>query len=87
MQVVKNKLAPAMKKSELVIEFGKGFRLEPEVFELACEHGVIVKEGNNYMIEGEVFSDRHSAEQHLIENEEVLDNVITNLRKHLFKRK
>ncbi|KAJ0098489.1 hypothetical protein Patl1_20414 [Pistacia atlantica] len=86
-QVVKNKLAPAMKKSDLMIEFGKGFRCEPEVLELACEHGIIVEEGNNYMIEGEVFGDRYSAERHLIENEEVLDNIITNLRKHLFERK
>ncbi|XP_031272307.1 DNA repair protein recA homolog 2, mitochondrial isoform X1 [Pistacia vera] len=86
-QVVKNKLAPAMKKSDLMIEFGKGFCCEPEVLELACEHGVIVEEGNNYMIEGEVFGDRYSAERHLIENEEVLDNIITNLRKHLFERK
>nr|GEU56303.1 DNA repair protein RecA homolog 2, mitochondrial [Tanacetum cinerariifolium] len=53
-EVMKNKLAPAMKKAELEIEFGRGICRASEVLELACEHGVVLKEGNYYFIEGEV---------------------------------
>ncbi|KAF4354692.1 hypothetical protein G4B88_029536 [Cannabis sativa] len=84
-QVVKNKLAPAMKKAELGLQFGRGFRCESEVLELACNHGVIVKEGNSYLIEGEVFSNKHAAEKHLAENEMIYDNLVSILRKLLFE--
>lgn len=86
-QVVKNKLAPAMKKADLIIEFGKGFYCVPEIFELACEHGIIQKEENNYIIKREVFNDKHQAEQYLIENTEVLNKIIMILRKHSFERR
>lgn len=86
-QVVKNKLSPAMKKADLGIQFGRGFCCESEVLELACEHGVIIKEGTNYSIEGEAFSNEHEAERYLVENEEVLDTIVTNLRRQLFARK
>ncbi|KAJ4706341.1 DNA repair protein RecA mitochondrial-like [Melia azedarach] len=85
-QVVKNKLAPAMKKADLMIEFGKGFYCVPEIFELACEHGVIPKEGSNYIIRREVFRDRYSAEQYLVENINILEKIVMILRKHLFDR-
>ncbi|KAF9664767.1 hypothetical protein SADUNF_Sadunf16G0052200 [Salix dunnii] len=49
-QVVKNKLAPAMTKAELQIQFGRGFCTESEVLELASEHSVVKKEGNSYVI-------------------------------------
>ncbi|GAB2295573.1 hypothetical protein Dimus_029734 [Dionaea muscipula] len=86
-QVVKNKLAPAMKKAELGILFGKGIHCEPEVLELALEHGLILKEGNSYFIEGEVFSDEQAVERYLVENVEVLDKIVKDLRSQLFDRK
>ncbi|KAL1075580.1 hypothetical protein V6Z11_D11G373300 [Gossypium hirsutum] len=52
-QVVKNKLAPVIQKAELGIQFGRGFCRESEVLELACEYGIINKEGSNYYIEGQ----------------------------------
>ncbi|KAL7594097.1 hypothetical protein Lser_V15G35222 [Lactuca serriola] len=48
-KVVKNKLAPAMKKAELEIEFGRGISRASEVLQLGC-----LKEGNSYFIDGEV---------------------------------
>ncbi|OMO70247.1 hypothetical protein CCACVL1_19044 [Corchorus capsularis] len=86
-QVTKNKLAPAMKKAELGIQFGRGFSFESEVLELACEYGIISKEGSNYIYEGEVFSDKEEAEEYLAENDDVREQIVTNLRMKLFKRK
>ncbi|KAF3548476.1 hypothetical protein DY000_02003813 [Brassica cretica] len=83
-EVVKNKLTPGKKKSELGIHFGRGFYVEREVLELACEHGVIAREGNSHLIEGEVVDGKDAAEKYLMENKEVLDTVISILRKQLF---
>ncbi|KAL2923477.1 DNA repair protein recA-like protein 2 mitochondrial, partial [Bienertia sinuspersici] len=85
-QVLKNKLAPGMKSAKLGIEFGKGLCFEPEVLELALEHGLILKEGNGYFIEGEVLNSEQAAERYLAENEEVLAKVFTDLRRQLFDR-
>ncbi|KAE8681881.1 DNA repair protein recA-like protein 2 [Hibiscus syriacus] len=85
-QVVKNKLAPVMQKAELGIEFGKGFCRESEVLELACEYGLINKEGSNYFIEGKHFDDKQEAERYLVEKEGVLENMVMALRTILFEK-
>lgn len=76
-----------MKKAEVGIKFGKGFCCEQEALELGCEHGLVVREGSNYIIGGKVFSDECSAEEFLIKNKEVLNKMVTILRQHLFDRK
>uniref|UniRef100_A0A1J3ESZ8 DNA repair protein recA-like protein 2, mitochondrial n=2 Tax=Noccaea caerulescens TaxID=107243 RepID=A0A1J3ESZ8_NOCCA len=83
-QVVKNKLTQGKKKSELGIHFGRGFYVEREVLELACEHGVIVREGSSHLIEGEVVDGIDAAEKYLLENKDVLDTIINTLRNQLF---
>lgn len=75
-----------MKSAELGINFGRGLRLEPEVLELGIEHGLILKEGNNYFIEGEVFNGEQAAKRYLAENKVVLDKVVMELRDQLFDR-
>lgn len=75
-----------MKKADIGIQFGRGFRSESEILELACEHEVIMKDGNTYLIEGEVISDKHAAEEYLSENYEVLDRIVVALRRQLFGR-
>lgn len=84
-QVVKNKLAPAMKTAELDIQFGRGICPESEVLEMACEQGVISKEGNSYFIDGNVLNSREEAESFLSQNEEFLNGVIKTLRDQLFQ--
>ena len=74
-----------MKKAELGLHFGRGFCCESEVLELACEHGVIVKEGNRYLIEGKAFSNEHAAESYLAKNVVIFDKVVSILRKLLFE--
>ncbi|GMN55427.1 hypothetical protein TIFTF001_024538 [Ficus carica] len=83
-QVVKNKLAPAMKEAKLGLRFGRGFCCESEVLELACEHGIILKEANGYLIEGEFFGNEHAAELYLAENEVVFDKMVSRIRTMLF---
>ncbi|KAK1412980.1 hypothetical protein QVD17_34640 [Tagetes erecta] len=84
-EVMKNKLAPAMKKAELEIEFGKGISRSSEILELACEHGIVLKEGNCYFIDGEVLNSKLQAENYLIQNERICDNLIKALRRQLFR--
>lgn len=85
MQVVKNKLAPAMKKADLGIQFGRGLCCESEVLQLASEHGVIGKEGRNYVIGSKVFSNEHAAEQYLAKNDDILNEMVKELRNLLFE--
>lgn len=84
-EVMKNKLAPVMKKADLEIEFGRGISRASEVLELACEHGVVLKEGNDYFIEGEVVNSKVQAENYLIQNERICDQLVKTLRNQLFR--
>ncbi|XP_011075366.1 DNA repair protein recA homolog 2, mitochondrial isoform X1 [Sesamum indicum] len=85
-QVVKNKLAPSMAKAELSIRFGKGICRKSEALDLACEHGVIVKDGSRYFIKGRVLHSREEVLRYLGANDGALDDVIRTLRCHLFER-
>ncbi|KAL6523260.1 hypothetical protein OROGR_016863 [Orobanche gracilis] len=85
-QVVKNKLAPSMAKAELSIRFGKGICCESEALDLACEHGVIVKDGSFYYIKGKIMDCREEVLRYLIANDGALDDIIGTLRCHLFER-
>ncbi|GAA0149174.1 DNA strand-pairing protein [Lithospermum erythrorhizon] len=86
-QVVKNKLAPAMAEAELSIKFGSGFCRESEVLELGCEHGVIVKDGGCYYIEGVSLNSEMEAENYLAANHRVLDKIVNSLRDQMFERR
>ena len=76
-----------MKKAKLGIQFGRGFCCEAEVLELACEHGVTVREGSNYLIEGKIFCGKHEAEQFLVKNDGILDKIVLILRRQLFEKR
>lgn len=73
-----------MKKAELGIKFGRGFCLETEVLELACEHGAIVKQRDGYLIEGLFFDSKLAAERYLAKNDGILDKLVADLRQVLF---
>ncbi|KAL6555367.1 hypothetical protein OROGR_006625 [Orobanche gracilis] len=85
-QVVKNKLAPSMAKAELSIRFGKGICRESEALDLACEHGVIVKDASFYYIKGKIMDSREEVLRYLAANDAALDDIIGTLRCHLFER-
>ena len=43
--------------------------------ELACEHGVIIKDESNYLIDGEVSSHKPKVGQYMFENDGILDKI------------
>ena len=73
-----------MKEAKLGLRFGRGFCCESEALELACEHGIVLKEANGYLIEGEFFGNEHAAELYLAENEVVFDKMVSRIRTMLF---
>ncbi|XP_078159016.1 DNA repair protein recA homolog 2, mitochondrial-like [Carex rostrata] len=88
-QVIKNKLSPAMKKAELEIGFGTGIRREAELLEMASVHGVIMREENgdgSYWINGDHFEDKYEAESYLARNSDICDELMCTLRKQLFEK-
>ncbi|KAK9157308.1 hypothetical protein Scep_003882 [Stephania cephalantha] len=84
-QVVKNKLSTQMKKADLEIRFGKGIFCEAEVFDMACEHGVILKMDSGYFIEGVIIKDKQEAISYLSRNHEILDKLAAMLRSQFFE--
>ncbi|XP_072974921.1 DNA repair protein recA homolog 2, mitochondrial isoform X2 [Typha angustifolia] len=84
-QIMKNKLAPAMRKANLDIRFGRGICHEAEVLEMASSRGIIVREENGYWMKGKFFEDQLEAEQFLVENSAVTDELVGVLREQLFE--
>lgn len=74
-----------MEKAELSILFGKGICRVTETLDLACEHGVIEKEGNRYFIKGEIFHRKEDAQRYLAAHRGTLDDIITTLKSHLLQ--
>lgn len=86
-QIMKNKLAPAMKTADLEIEFGRGFRVEAELLKMACEHGLVMREGDGFWINGKFFDNRLDAENFIASDNGVSDELIAELRIRLFNMK
>uniref|UniRef100_A0A453GLK5 RecA family profile 2 domain-containing protein n=2 Tax=Aegilops tauschii subsp. strangulata TaxID=200361 RepID=A0A453GLK5_AEGTS len=85
-QIIKNKLVPAaLKEAGLNIGFGKGICHESEILEMASTHGVIVKEGSGYWINGDFLPGKEEAEKFLLENDAVADDICSTMRSQLFE--
>ncbi|XP_074568676.1 DNA repair protein recA homolog 2, mitochondrial-like [Curcuma longa] len=82
--IIKNKLAPAMKSADLSIEFGRGLRCEEELLEIASEHRFIKKEQDGYWIQGEYFKDQQAAAKYLAANNSLASDLTDLLRDQLF---
>uniref|UniRef100_A0ACD5WKX5 Uncharacterized protein n=1 Tax=Avena sativa TaxID=4498 RepID=A0ACD5WKX5_AVESA len=86
-EIIKNKLAPAtLKEAGIDMRFGKGICYESEILEMASSHGVIMKEGCGYWINGEFLTDKPEAEKFLLENDAVADDICSKMRSELFER-
>ncbi|XP_051228170.1 DNA repair protein recA homolog 2, mitochondrial [Lolium perenne] len=86
-EIIKNKLAPAtLKEAGIDIRFGRGICYESEILEMASSHGVIVKEGCGYWINGKLLPDKGEAEKFLLENDAVADDICSTMRSELFER-
>lgn len=83
-EIMKNKLAPSLKKVDLEIEFGRGFRHEAEILPMALHHRIIPVEGDGFWIEGKFFQSMQEAEMYLADNHNVMEELVNNLRNRLF---
>ncbi|XP_042439822.1 DNA repair protein recA homolog 2, mitochondrial-like [Zingiber officinale] len=83
-EIIKNKLAPAMKRADLNIEFGRGLRREEELLEIATKHRFIKKEQDGYWIQGEYYKDQQAAERYLAANNSLTSDLTDLLRDQLF---
>ena len=76
-----------MKTADLVIEFGGGLRHEAEVLEMACKHGIVMREGDGYWIHEDFFCSQIEAEAYLAKKNGVAGELVTALRNQLFEMK
>lgn len=84
-KVVKNKVAPPFRSTEVDIIFGEGISREGEILDLAAEENIIVKSGAWYAYEGsKIGQGRENAKGYLKEHPEVLAEVEQKVRDKYF---
>ena len=84
-KVVKNKVAPPFKATQVDIIYGKGISLDGEVLDLAVEKDIIDKSGAWYAYKGEkIGQGRENAKRYLSEHAEVM-NEVTEAIKNILK--
>ena len=66
-------LHPLVKRLNWGCNLAEAFALKSK--ELACEHGVIIKDESDYLIVGEVSSHKLEAGQFMFENDGILDKI------------
>ncbi|XP_020586255.1 DNA repair protein recA homolog 2, mitochondrial-like [Phalaenopsis equestris] len=86
-EIIKNKMAPALKKVDLEIEFGRGFRQEAEILTMALDHGIIIRKGDGYWIERKFFIHKQEAEAYLAENNEVTEEIVKQVKEAIFSKR
>ncbi|MGN1183488.1 MAG: recombinase RecA [Faecalibacillus sp.] len=75
-KVVKNKVAPPFKSTQVDIIYGKGISRDGEVLDLAVEKDIIDKSGAWYAYKGEkIGQGRENAKRYLTEHPEVMEEV------------
>ena len=80
-KIVKNKVAPPFKYTELEIEFGKGFSREADLLDLAVNMNFIEKSGTWFSVNGERMGQgRESAKQFLNQHPETVKKLDEQIR-------
>ena len=75
-KIVKNKLAPPFRRTEIDMIFGKGLSREGDLMDLAVEHGVISKAGTYFNYgETRLGQGRDNTRNFLIDNVVVFDEI------------
>jgi len=84
-KVVKNKVAPPFRKTEMELLFGKGISYMGSILDSAVKHGIIDKKGAWYSYgEEKVGQGRENARAYLEERPEFAKDVEARLRKQIF---
>jgi recombination protein RecA len=80
-KIVKNKLAPPHKETEVDIIYGEGISLESSILDSALDAGVITKKGAWFAFDGKNFGQgRENARKELKNNGEFRDTVLAKLK-------
>lgn len=80
-KVVKNKVAPPFKTTQVDIIYGKGISHDGEVLDLAIQYDIIEKSGAWYAYKGEkIGQGRENAKAYLNDHPEIMEEVETQVR-------
>ena len=80
-KIVKNKVAPPFKIVEFDIMYGKGISKEGDILDLAVKGDIVEKTGAWFSYgEMKIGHGRENAKQHLIENQDILDEIILKVK-------
>ena len=80
-KVVKNKVAPPFKTTQVDIIYGKGISHDGEVLDLATQYDIIEKSGAWYAYKGEKIGQGHeNAKAYLNDHPEIMEEVETQVR-------
>lgn len=80
-KIVKNKVAPPFKQTEVDIMYGEGISLVGELIDIAAEHDIIKKAGAWYSYQGEKLGQgREAAKKVLKENNELFEEIYKKVR-------
>lgn len=83
-KVVKNKMAPPFKNTELDIMYGKGFSYEGDLIDLALQGNIIQKSGSWFSYnEDRLGQGRENVKQFLIENQDLKAEIESDVRQFL----
>ncbi len=84
-KVVKNKMAPPFKKTELEIMFGKGISVSAALIDAAMAFGIIQKSGSWFSYNGEkIGQGKENTKQFLESNPELFAEIDAKVRAQLF---
>ena len=84
-KIVKNKMAPPFKKTELEIMFGKGISVSAALIDAAMAFGIIQKSGSWFSYNGEkIGQGKENTKQFLESNPEMFAEIETKVRSALF---
>ena len=83
-KVVKNKMAPPVKKAEFDIVFGEGISRVGEIIDLGVEYGIITKSGSWFSYNDQKLAQgREAVKQLLRDNPELCDEIEAKIREAL----
>ena len=75
-KVVKNKVAPPFKSTQVDIIYGKGISRDGEVLDLAVDKDIVDKSGDWYAYKGEkIGQGRENAKRYLVEHPDIMNEI------------